>query len=156
MVFDTIYPGWYPGRTTHIHLKVLNGSRAVLTSQFFLPDALSEYLYTQLPDYRRASVRDTLNSTDGIAIEAGNTVVGTVREGEGRYVAALTLVADPAANPVVDRPPVPGDGPPPGPPPGGRRGGPPRAQALLGQARADAMLPTARRQSHMRPRSPGV
>ncbi|MDP3737138.1 MAG: intradiol ring-cleavage dioxygenase [Hyphomonadaceae bacterium] len=92
--FRTIYPGWYRGRTTHIHFKVWNGDKAVLTSQFFLPDALSEFLYANLADYRRTQVRDTLNSTDGIALRAGGTVIGNVREEADRYVAALNVVVD--------------------------------------------------------------
>lgn len=108
--FATVYPGWYAGRTTHIHMKVLNGARAVLTSQFFLPDALSEFLYTQVSPYQRSRVRDTLNSVDGIALRAGDTVLGAVREERQRYVATLALVVDPAANPVVDRPPQGGPG----------------------------------------------
>jgi protocatechuate 3,4-dioxygenase beta subunit len=150
--FMTIYPGWYAGRTTHIHFKVLHGARAVLTSQFFLPDALSEFLYTQLPDYQRARLRDTLNSTDGIALDAGQSVLGSVREDGAHYLATLTLVVDPAANPHVDRPPALGEGPqgqresfgPGGPPRRGgepgraRPGGPP---SLEGSARTKALVP---------------
>ncbi len=152
-VFATVYPGWYAGRTTHIHMKVLHGARAVLTSQFFLPDALSEFLYTQVSPYRRARVRDTLNSLDGIALKAGDTVLGAVREERQRYVATLALVVDPAASPVVDRPPQPGGMPPPGamPPRGGMgigmpgmpmgAGGPARGRALEGAARVKALVP---------------
>ena len=110
--FRSVYPGWYEGRTTHIHFKVLNGTRAVLTSQFFLPDALSEYLYTQLPAYKRARVRGTLNSNDGIALSAGGSVLGSVREDTGRYVASLNVVVDRNANPLIDRPAQPGAMPP--------------------------------------------
>ena len=139
--FRSVYPGWYEGRTTHIHFKVLNGTRAVLTSQFFLPDVLSEFLYTQLPDYRRGRVRETLNSNDGIAIEAGQTVLGAIRQESDCYVASLTVVADRAANPVVERPPVPGDGPPPGL---DRTGGPPPprgSRPLEGNQRLSALVP---------------
>lgn len=129
--FRTIYPGWYRGRTTHIHFKVANGGLTNLTSQFFLPDALSEYLYTSLSAYKRDSVRDTLNSLDGILLQAGDTVSGSVREERGRYVISLTVVVDPKASPRVDRPPVPGQGQSPGGPgarpgqsaPGARTGG---------------------------------
>lgn len=161
VTFRSVYPGWYRGRTTHIHFKVINGTKTNLTSQFFLPDTLSEFLYTQLPAYRRAQLRDTLNSTDGIAIQAGDTVEGSVREAQGRYIAALTLRVDPSVNPSIDRPPVPGAGPgpggaggrPPGPPPGdrangmpppgapGMRGGPPRSAPLEGDARIQALVP---------------
>lgn len=33
--FRTIKPGKYPGRTEHIHVKVLDGSRELLTTQFY-------------------------------------------------------------------------------------------------------------------------
>lgn len=43
--FRTIYPGWYSGRTTHIHATIrVNGSEMV-TTQFYFPDALSEFVY---------------------------------------------------------------------------------------------------------------
>ncbi len=171
VTFHSLYPGWYSGRTTHIHFKVRRGSLTNVTSQFFLPDTLSEFLYTQVGAYKRAEVRDTLNSGDGIAIEAGPTVAGNVRESGGRYVASLTVRVDPAANPPIDRPPVPGEGggpgeghrPPPGqgdgppqgrpdghpdgPPPGGPGGpgGPPSMQALKGDERIAALLPDAKR-----------
>jgi len=149
--FATVYPGWYAGRTTHIHMKVLDGTRAVLTSQFFLPDALSEFLYTQVPLYQRSRVRDTLNSVDGIALRAGDTVLGAVREERQRYVATLALVVDPAADPVVDRPPRPGAMPPPqgtqgaqgtpGMPAMGVGGRPVHPRALEGAARIKALVP---------------
>ena len=34
--FETIYPGWYPGRTPHIHFKVATASGGLLTSQFYI------------------------------------------------------------------------------------------------------------------------
>jgi protocatechuate 3,4-dioxygenase beta subunit len=37
-VFRTIYPGWYPGRAVHIHLKVHVGGSVVHTGQLFFPD----------------------------------------------------------------------------------------------------------------------
>src|SRR5436190_2223599 len=33
--FETIYPGWYEGRATHIHFKVLVDERNVLTGQMY-------------------------------------------------------------------------------------------------------------------------
>lgn len=97
--FRTIYPGWTVGRSAHIHFKVWNGDNAVLTSQFFLPDALSEYLYTQLDDYRRTQPRDTFNSNDPVALQAGNSVLGSVREEREQYVTTLAVAVDRAAHP---------------------------------------------------------
>jgi len=165
VTFHSLYPGWYEGRTTHVHFKVRRGGLTNLTSQFFLPDTLSEFLYTQVSAYRRKTMRDTLNSTDGIAIQAGPTVEGNVREANGRYIATLTVRVDPAANPPIDRPPAPGQvsvaphdygqGPGPGKLPPLKDGQmpakdhPPRPpagmHALQGDQRVAALLPSAER-----------
>jgi len=42
--FETIYPGWYTGRATHIHFKVLLDDRNVLTGQMYFPDAVNEFI----------------------------------------------------------------------------------------------------------------
>lgn len=55
---------------------------------------MSEFLYTQVAAYRRDALRDTLNSEDGVTIEAGDSVEGTVRETNGRYVIGLTVCVD--------------------------------------------------------------
>ena len=154
VLFHSIYPGWYHGRTTHIHFKVKNGATTNLTSQLFLPDTLSEFLYTQVSTYRRTELRDTLNSTDGIAIHAGSSVAGSVRETNGRYLAALTVRVDRAAIAPSDRPaaflggahPMSHGGKPPtqhGP--AGPFHPPLGAQALQGDQRIAALLPEAPR-----------
>ena len=43
--FDTIYPGWYTGRTPHIHLKVHVGGNEVHTGQVFFPDKVSRSVF---------------------------------------------------------------------------------------------------------------
>jgi protocatechuate 3,4-dioxygenase beta subunit len=63
--FTTIYPGWYPGRTVHIHFKVHPTSSSVFTSQLFFDDAFSDQVFTQAP-YAAKGQRSTLNSNDGI------------------------------------------------------------------------------------------
>lgn len=144
-LFHTVYPGWYRGRTTHIHFKVIDGDNATLTSQFFLPDALSEFLYTQVPAYARDELRDTLNSSDGILLRSGDTVLGCIREQDDRYVATLDVAVNRTARPTVDPPPAPGsgrrEGSPPGRPPqrAGREGRP--RQPLQGEARIAALVP---------------
>jgi protocatechuate 3,4-dioxygenase beta subunit len=67
--FTTIYPGWYTGRTVHIHFKIRIAADAdqtyEFTSQLFFDEALSDQVYTQEP-YASKGQRDQLNSTDGI------------------------------------------------------------------------------------------
>lgn len=138
VTFETIYPGWYRGRTAHIHYKVFLNEKTVLTSQIFLPDALSEYLYLKAPAYKRDEERDTVNAIDGIAKEAGKGSYCAIREQQDRYIAALVVGIDPKARwseqgQGMGGPP-PGFGPPPGgmkdghpmgPPPGAPPGPPP-------------------------------
>lgn len=45
---ETVYPGLYPGRTRHIHVKVQAPNRPVLTTQLYFPDEprnLSDGIY---------------------------------------------------------------------------------------------------------------
>ena len=120
VTFDTIYPGWYRGRTTHVHYKVFLEENTVLTGQIFFPDALSAYLFQSVPPYNdRAGQRDTMNASDGIAQQAGETAYAAIREQPGFYDAALVVGISPEARSQQGagfggmRPP----GPPPGPPP---------------------------------------
>ncbi|MGH6833505.1 MAG: intradiol ring-cleavage dioxygenase, partial [Methyloceanibacter sp.] len=58
--FATIYPGWYPGRTPHIHFKVILDDKDLVTGQLYFPDTTSERIYATLSPYReRKAERDT-------------------------------------------------------------------------------------------------
>jgi protocatechuate 3,4-dioxygenase beta subunit len=63
--FKTIYPGWYRGRTVHIHLKVHLDKQTVLTSQLFTNREFDEKVYAEEP-YASASGRDVYNESDSI------------------------------------------------------------------------------------------
>ncbi len=90
--FETIYPGWYAGRTTHIHFTVFLDEKSVLTGQIFFPDALSQHIYETVAPYTgRGSDRAVLNATDGIARRAGPASVASVTELEERYLVALII-----------------------------------------------------------------
>lgn len=66
--FTTIYPGWYSGRTVHIHFRVrftANGTSYNFTSQLFFDDSLTDTVLAQ-PPYAAHGTRDTRNSSDNI------------------------------------------------------------------------------------------
>lgn len=63
--FSTVFPGWYTGRTIHIHLTVRVGGVSYITSQLYFDDALNDELLS-LPLYAERGRRDTTNATDGI------------------------------------------------------------------------------------------
>src|SRR3954454_5537069 len=68
--FQTIYPGWYPGRAVHIHVKVHVGGDAVHTGQFFSPDGVTDGVYRRAP-YSGRPNRPTRNATDSIFVNGG-------------------------------------------------------------------------------------
>lgn len=92
--FETIYPGWYRGRTPHIHFKVIPGDGKVATSQLFFPDGLSQFIYETVSPYAdRKAQRDTFNTTDGIAQHGGDahpTFCNVKEEADG-YLATLVI-----------------------------------------------------------------
>ena len=52
-LFRTVYPGWYPGRTVHIHVIVHIGGNVVHTGQLYFPDAVTDAVYRRAPYSRR-------------------------------------------------------------------------------------------------------
>lgn len=64
--FLTVYPGWYTGRTIHIHCRIAVDGRELLVSQVYFDDSLSDIIYGQHPEYEGRSDRDTRNDDDGI------------------------------------------------------------------------------------------
>jgi protocatechuate 3,4-dioxygenase beta subunit len=60
--FRTIYPGWYTGRTTHVHVKVRIGTTTA-TTQLYFPEDVTAAVYRRAP-YDQHPNRDTSNATD--------------------------------------------------------------------------------------------
>ena len=90
--FVTIYPGWYPGRTVHIHLMA-HAASGTATTQLYFPEELTDRVLAEAP-YRDRPGRDTTNSTDTIFCTGGEPAVlelRAVRGGGGGYIAAARL-----------------------------------------------------------------
>jgi protocatechuate 3,4-dioxygenase beta subunit len=68
--FLTIFPGWYRGRTPHIHMKVSVGGNAVHTGQIFFNEKITAAVYKQAP-YARRGQYDTSHTHDNIYRQAG-------------------------------------------------------------------------------------
>lgn len=61
--FDTIYPGWYPGRVTHIHYQIFRGNKTV-TSQLAFPLATNREVYAS-EQYAEIGQNNTVKSLSG-------------------------------------------------------------------------------------------
>ncbi|MGQ0744867.1 MAG: dioxygenase family protein [Acidimicrobiales bacterium] len=86
--FLTVYPGWYPGRTPHIHTKVRVSGREMISSQLFFDDDVSTEVY-ESPSYSRRNRRTTFNTNDGFFDP--QLVMSTTRDDSG-YLSLVTLV----------------------------------------------------------------
>src|SRR5213079_933683 len=81
--FKTIYPGWYQGRTVHIHVKVHVGGRVVHTGQLFFQDPLTDIVYRKAP-YSSRPNRTTRNAQDSIYVNGGKLgMLKVVKSGAG-------------------------------------------------------------------------
>ena len=89
-VITTIYPGWYRGRTVHIHAKVAVSNSAVLTTQLYFDEATTARVYTAAP-YSANPGPDTSNSDDGIY--RSETTLTLSQDGDG-YLGLITIGVD--------------------------------------------------------------
>jgi len=88
--FTTIYPGWYPGRTVHVHVKVHVGGNVVHTGQLFFDDALTDRVFAASP-YAARPNRDTRNANDSIYVNGGSrSLLAVKRRGSG-YAATIRM-----------------------------------------------------------------
>ena len=135
--FTTIVPGWYGGRTVHIHFRIRTSPQAEedydFTSQLFFDDALIDQIHAN-PPYAGKGRRDTTNATDGIFRENGDQLLLTLAKAGDGYTASFDIgldMSDTATGAADDMggggPGGPGGRPPGGPggPPPGGPGGPP-------------------------------
>ncbi|MGC4043629.1 MAG: hypothetical protein QM758_07465 [Armatimonas sp.] len=135
--FQTIFPGWYPSRTTHIHFKVrqtIKGQTKEFTSQLFFDDHVADKIFTKAP-YQVRDTRETRNDSDNIFGErvsdgshAGKHLTLNLKtRASGGYQSALAVaLTDNSLRKNDGRRHGPGgSGGPGGPPPGGFGGPPP-------------------------------
>jgi protocatechuate 3,4-dioxygenase beta subunit len=113
--FDTIYPGHYAGRATHIHVKVhiggtnggttYSGGHVSHTGQLFFDDAISGQVYVLAP-YTSDTAARVLDPADGVYTEQGgakslvklNLLGATVANG---FLGTVTLGVNPASTPAA-------------------------------------------------------
>lgn len=91
--FTTIYPGWYPGRVTHIHFQVFLNSVLSATSQMAFPETLNTTLNDTAP-YSAHGQNSTKNTNDNVFSDSSNTqyqIVTIAANDSGGYDASLTV-----------------------------------------------------------------
>ena len=89
-IFETIYPGWYEGRTVHIHVQVHVGGDVVHTGQLYFPDSLTDVVYRRAPYNRRPS-RTVRNASDSIFRNGGSRSMLKLARNGNRYIGRITM-----------------------------------------------------------------
>jgi protocatechuate 3,4-dioxygenase beta subunit len=89
-VFRTVYPGWYQGRTVHIHVKVHVGGNVVHTGQLYFPDSVTDAVFRRKP-YSRRGRRTTRNANDFVFAQGGKRSMLGIRKSGSAYFARITM-----------------------------------------------------------------
>ncbi len=121
VMFETVFPGFYMGRTNHIHFKVrlegqlvpettphrqgqtYQGGHTAHTGQVFFPEEMTAELMRHEP-YSRHTIHRTTQAEDHVFTEQhGALFIATVRPVQaagGGYRAQLAAAVDPTATPA--------------------------------------------------------
>lgn len=86
--FDTVYPGWYVVRTTHIHVKVFVNQVDVLTTQLYFDEPINNEIFDLVEPYARRGNRPVRNANDG---SFDPRLVVTTTRHPGAYLSTYTL-----------------------------------------------------------------
>ena len=92
VTFTTIYPGWYQGRATHIHIEVTRAGRSLKVTQVAFPDAINAEVYGSGVYAPRGS-NPTTNLRDGIFADSLNSELAAVSGNPSSGYAATFTVA---------------------------------------------------------------
>ncbi len=89
--FTTIYPGWYQGRATHIHIEVKVNSRSVKVTQIAFPESINNTVYASSVYSSRGS-NPMSNLSDGIFADSlAGELVTPVGDPSGGYSASCQV-----------------------------------------------------------------
>lgn len=91
--FRTIYPGWYQGRTVHIHFTIRTNpsSRTAheFTSQIYFDDSLNDSILSKAP-YAKPGQR-MRNEQDGIFRDGGSQLILALRPATSGYAGTFDI-----------------------------------------------------------------
>jgi protocatechuate 3,4-dioxygenase beta subunit len=88
--FRSVYPGWYQGRTVHVHVKVHVAGNVVHTGQLYFPDRVTDRVFRRRP-YSRRPHRTTRNANDFVFAQGGRRSLLALRKVGGAYVGTITM-----------------------------------------------------------------
>jgi protocatechuate 3,4-dioxygenase beta subunit len=93
VTFETIYPGWYSPRATHIHVEIYNGSTLLVTSQIAFPEDINT---TVNNFYNTSGTNPVTNTTDMVFSDSYNAELVDVVTGNttSGYIATKEIAVN--------------------------------------------------------------
>ena len=94
--FTTIFPGWYPGRTVHIHFKIRVGPQGKgaegkeFTSQIYFDDELTDAIHAQ-PPYSKRGPRKVRNNRDVVSLIGGSKLILPLKDEKRGYAGTFDV-----------------------------------------------------------------
>jgi protocatechuate 3,4-dioxygenase beta subunit len=92
--FVTVYPGWYPGRTVHIHVKIrtapVTQRSFEFTSQLYFDDVLTDRVHAA-PPYAANGPRTARNQHDWIFRRGGDQLLLAPKITTDGYAATFAI-----------------------------------------------------------------
>jgi len=92
--FVTIYPGWYRGRTVHVHFKIRTAPESrqgyEFTSQLYFDEALTDRVHAQAP-YAAKGYRTLKNNGDPIFLDGGEELMLQLAPEEPGYAGTFDI-----------------------------------------------------------------
>ena len=91
VTFNTIYPGWYQGRATHIHAEVYRNGSSVKTTQVAFPESVTAAVYGT-GVYASRGQNTTNNASDMVFSDGvSNELAALTGNATSGYTATLTI-----------------------------------------------------------------
>jgi protocatechuate 3,4-dioxygenase beta subunit len=91
VTFATIYPGWYAGRATHIHVDVYVGGRNVKTTQIAFPESVTAAVYAT-GVYATKGQNPQANASDSVFADGTSSELATLTgSAASGYTATLQI-----------------------------------------------------------------
>jgi protocatechuate 3,4-dioxygenase beta subunit len=96
VTFTTLYPGWYAGRSVHIHVKVrmfdaASNVTTEATTQVFFDDSVNDHVGQVASPYMARGVPDTSNAMDGYYANNTELLLSLSGDAVSGYVGSITL-----------------------------------------------------------------
>ena len=92
VTFTTIYPGWYQGRATHIHVEVTMAGRSVKATQIAFPESINNTVHAS-GVYASRGTNPMSNLSDGIFSDSLSSEIVTPSGSAGTGYTASFQVA---------------------------------------------------------------